>query len=78
LWFQQIESRFGAQRIRGDQDRFNFVMSALDNETMLDVSDVIYPAPTTNKYETLKVAILARTTESPDRKLNKLLSEIEL
>ncbi|CAB0033679.1 unnamed protein product [Trichogramma brassicae] len=54
------------------------ILTVLDPETISEVSDIIRAPPAQDKYTTLKDAIVARLTDSPDTQLHKLLGTIEL
>ncbi|CAB0042248.1 unnamed protein product [Trichogramma brassicae] len=54
------------------------ILTVLDPETISEVSDIIRAPPAQDRYTTLKDAIVARLTDSPDTQLHKLLGTIEL
>ncbi|CAB0045137.1 unnamed protein product, partial [Trichogramma brassicae] len=54
------------------------ILTVLNPETISEVSDIIRAPPAQDKYTTLKDAIVARLTDSPDTQLHKLLGTIEL
>lgn len=78
LWFIQTEALFEKHKITDDVAKFNSVVGALDASTIEDLQDIILKQPDADKYKTLKEAIIKRTTESPDSKLLKLLTYLEL
>lgn len=78
LWFIVVESEFNATRIRNDQNKYNQVIRALDVETLSQITDIIYDPPLENKYQTLKDTIIKRMSESREKKIQKLLRELEL
>ncbi|CAB0042899.1 unnamed protein product [Trichogramma brassicae] len=78
LWFLQVEAQFNIHQVTSDSTRFNMILTVLDPETISEVSDIIRAPPAQDKYTTLKDAIVARLTDSPDTQLHKLLGTIEL
>lgn len=54
------------------------MVSVLDPSTVAEVADVLRAEPTTNRYQTLKTAILNRLMDSEDRQLHTLLTRLEL
>ncbi|XP_032688866.1 uncharacterized protein LOC116852521 [Odontomachus brunneus] len=78
FWFVQAEAALQLSRVRGDESRYNMVLSMLDPDTLTDIEDVIRSPPATERYQALKQAILSRLTDSADRQLLKLLTQLEL
>ena len=78
VWFDQFESLMEVHRVSSDNMKFHLTVSALDADTLTTVSDIYRSPPATDKYKTLKEAILERLTDSPDKQLNTLLHEIQL
>jgi len=78
LWFFQVESAFQMHRIRGDESKYHMVVSKLDTDSLQEVADIIMAPPAENKYDHLKTAILNRFTDSADRQLRRLLTQVEL
>lgn len=77
-WFLQAETLFQGHKITSDATKFMHVVSALDGDTMVALSDVIRTAPTTGKYEHLKKHILARYADSEEKQLQRLLTGLHL
>ncbi|OXU16722.1 hypothetical protein TSAR_004976 [Trichomalopsis sarcophagae] len=80
LWFLQREALFSTHNVMDDTAQYHLAIGAIDPATLEDLQNVIanLPSTTTDKYKTLKEAIIKRTTESPDSKLLKLLTNLEL
>lgn len=78
LWFAKVEAAFNVNRIRSDASKFDLVVAHLDPEIAQEVSDVILNPPSENRYEQLKLAIMSRLTDSADRQLHRLFSELQL
>ena len=78
MWFFQVQAAFQANRVQGDSAKFNLVIAKLDPDTIQEVADVLRSPPAANRYESLKTVILNRLTDSADRQLHKLLTQLEL
>ena len=78
LWFFQVEAAFEVHRVQGDSAKMNLVIGKLDPDTIQVVADVLRSRPAANRYESLKTVILKRLTDSADRQLHKLLTQLEL
>ncbi|XP_022163291.1 uncharacterized protein LOC111028839 isoform X2 [Myzus persicae] len=78
IWFAQIEAQFVLGGINNDTTKFYHVISAVDTEILTQVSDIIQTPPVNNKYDTLKARLVSIYTDSEEKKLRKLLSEVEL
>jgi len=53
------------------------VITAVDTEILTQVFDIIQTPPDNNKYDTLKTRLVSIYTDSEEKKLRKLLSEVE-
>lgn len=78
LWFSKVEASFNLHRIRKDESKYDLIIGVLDPDIVQEVSDIVLNPPAQNKYQYLKNAILSRLTDSSDRQLHKLLTEVEL
>lgn len=78
LWFHHIEAQFSNRKISSDNSKYNYVITALDTESLRQVSDVIRQPPPTDKYSNLKEKLIHRFTESIEKQLHKLLTGLEL
>ncbi|XP_063976225.1 uncharacterized protein LOC135162062 [Diachasmimorpha longicaudata] len=78
LWFYQADSVFEAYRVTGDVDKFHLVVSHLSPDVLQEIPDILENPPATDKYKYLKQELLKRITDSPDRQLEKALSEVQL
>ncbi|KAF0762798.1 Uncharacterized protein FWK35_00007739 [Aphis craccivora] len=74
IWFAQ----FALGGITNDTTKYYHVISAVDTEILTQVTDIIQRPPESNKYDTLKVRLINIFTGSEEKKLRKLLSEVEL
>ncbi|XP_008189245.1 uncharacterized protein LOC103311416 [Acyrthosiphon pisum] len=78
IWFAQIEAQFALSGITNDTTKYYHVISAVDTEILTQVTDIIQRPPEANKYDTLKARLINIFTDSEEKKLRKLLSEVEL
>ncbi|KAK2578593.1 hypothetical protein KPH14_008481 [Odynerus spinipes] len=78
LWFTQLECEFAAYRIRSDDIKFSAVVRHLDEQTMMNVADVLEQPPDTGKYDRLKAVLIERYTDSTEKQLRALLGGVEL
>lgn len=78
IWFAQIEAQFALSGITNDTTKYYHVISAVDTEILTQVTDIIQGPPEANKYDTLKARLINIFTDSEEKKLRKLLSEVEL
>lgn len=78
LWFVQLEAQFELSRIQSDRVKYNTVISNIDSATLVHVSDIVLNPPQTNKYETVRKRLIENFTDSEQKRLKRLLSEIEL
>lgn len=78
LWFAQLESEFVAYRIRSDDIRYSAVVRHLDEVTMLAVANILECPPDTGRFEALKNTLITRFSDSLEKQLRTLMSEMEL
>ncbi|XP_076030418.1 uncharacterized protein LOC143018718 [Oratosquilla oratoria] len=79
IWFTILECNFKANRITTSLTKFSHACGLLPPDVLLQVSDTISKAPTSNTpYEDLKQAVLARLESSESTRLQELLSKEEL
>ncbi|GFQ90223.1 uncharacterized protein TNCT_36671 [Trichonephila clavata] len=78
LWFVQAESNFALSAITNDQTKYNNIIAAIDPETLSSVSDILFKPPVTNKYNELKERLIAEFSDSANKQIRKLLSELQL
>lgn len=78
LWFLRLERQFTLAGISGDETKFNYVVSTLEQQYLKMVSDLAWNPPETNKYAAIKKALIDRLSASPSAKLNSLLADVEL
>ncbi|XP_037941861.1 uncharacterized protein LOC119674777 [Teleopsis dalmanni] len=73
-----IEAQFAVAAITSDITQFNTVVAAIESSVIADVSDAVLHPPETGRYANLKACIIERYSESEQRKIQRLLSEVEL
>lgn len=78
LWFAQIESQFSLHRITKDHHKFNQIVGNLDGKILQYVSDAVINPPEANKYENIKKKISECFAESSEKKMTKLLEDLQL
>ena len=78
LWFFQLEAQFANNGISQDLTKYNTVVSALDENVLEFVVDVLSNPPQEGKYDALKNALLIRLTDTEESRLKKLLTDLDL
>lgn len=78
VWLMQVEAHFHARRITSQSARYYYLVEALPTPIAEQLVDLIDPIPEVNPYESLKAALLERTTASEDLRLQHLLSGVEI
>lgn len=73
VWFAQAEAQFGLRKITDDSTRYYYVVSALDQDTAIRLTDLLERPPVTNKYEQLKNRLLSAFSLSRRERAAKLL-----
>lgn len=77
LWFHQIDAQFVICKITSEQVKFNYVVASLDMDVLSQVSDII-AAPPNDAYIAIKQRLLASFGESEERRIKRLLMDLEL
>lgn len=78
IWFIMAEAVFDIASIVDDRIKYVNVIRELDATTNDQLADVIRKEPATEKYHTLKTAILSRLFDSRQKQVHKLISETTL
>ncbi|XP_036345948.1 uncharacterized protein LOC118755206 [Rhagoletis pomonella] len=73
-----MESQFAAAGIMTDQTKYIHVISSLEVQYLLAVGDIVRNPPETGKYEAVKAALISEFTDSDQKKLRRIVKEIEL
>ena len=78
IWFAQIEAQFSNAIIKTDLAKFNTVVASIESNVLSQVRDAILTPPECQKYENLKKKIIECYSVSQQKKMNKLLSDLDL
>lgn len=78
LWFAQVEAQFHKYNVRSDSAKYFTVIGALDCSVLQQVSDLLDNPPLNNRYATIKSRLVTAYSESNEKQLRKLLTELEL
>lgn len=74
VWFAKVESQFGTKNITQDQTKYDYVVGALDINTADEVQSILINPPVSNKYDTLKTALIKTFGKSQAQKDAELLN----
>ncbi|XP_061706836.1 uncharacterized protein LOC133517524 [Cydia pomonella] len=77
LWFLQVEAIL-AQQKAGDQSNYNMVIAKLGKQAIQQVADILEKPPSENKFDTLKARLLSVYEETEAKRLQQLMSDMEL
>lgn len=78
LWFAQVESKFRLFNIRSDQQKYDYVLSSIDEPTLQDLYDLVIEPPAADRYATIKDRVIRANEEDDAIKLHRLLKGIPL
>ncbi|XP_037931296.1 uncharacterized protein LOC119666092 [Teleopsis dalmanni] len=78
LWFAQIESQFVTSGVTTEHTKFHSVVASIDGVILAQVSDLVLNMPTENPYSTLKKRLLEEFSISEQKRLKKLLQDMDL
>jgi len=78
LWFTQLEGQFTLCGITDDETRYAHTLSKIEPKQAREIKDVITRPPATDKYKTLKKALIQRLTDSQEQRIRQLLEQEEL
>ncbi|XP_018404603.1 PREDICTED: uncharacterized protein LOC108781185 [Cyphomyrmex costatus] len=78
LWFLQMEAQFLTANITVNVTKYNYVIQCFDDTSLTEVSDILLNPPATDKYAALKIRIVSSFADIAERKLRKLLNEVDL
>ncbi|XP_031638149.1 uncharacterized protein LOC116350495, partial [Contarinia nasturtii] len=73
-----MEAQFRNAGISNDNSKYNHVIAALEPQYLSMVSDLVRNPPTSDKYDSIKKRLIDEYTQSDQKKLRVLLTEIEL
>lgn len=78
LWFANIEAQFMVSGITQDATKYYCVVSALTSDILSYVSDIVLTPPEGDKYEKLKSRLVSDFSDSEQRRIKAVLSELVL
>lgn len=78
LWFINLEANFFNRRVTSDCAKYNQLINRLPQNISSQVRDILSCPPPEMKYETLKQAIIQRTTPSDKARLQQLFRDLQL
>ncbi|GBM89708.1 Transposon Ty3-I Gag-Pol polyprotein, partial [Araneus ventricosus] len=78
IWFSQLESQFITSGIVQDSTKYHTVVASVETEILSQVSDIITSPPNNDMYKTLKERLINIFSGSEERRLKKLLQDVEL
>ncbi|XP_064463067.1 uncharacterized protein LOC135373972 [Ornithodoros turicata] len=78
VWFSQVECQFHLAGITSQSTRYFHVAAALPPDVANEVTDILCAPLSTDPYDTLKTALIERTTASERKRLQQLLSAEDL
>ncbi|XP_064488375.1 uncharacterized protein LOC135400475 [Ornithodoros turicata] len=76
-WFRQVKALFQARRIQNQMTKYCEVQPLIPLELIDDIDDVLSSIRPDNAYDTLKSAIVSRTTVSERARIQQLLTTEE-
>lgn len=79
LWFLRIETQFRMRGITSSQTKYDYVVSSLESDAMEIIADVLLnPPQDENLYGNLKRHLIDRCRDTEEKRLDELLSRMEL
>lgn len=78
IWFHQIESQFVNSGITSDATKYHIVVGHIETDILSQVSDIIDSPPAEDAYLALKKRLIEVFSDSQEKKLKKLLQDIDL
>ena len=78
IWFAQVEAQFLTRGISSETTKYAYVVASLQPSIAQEVRDLLITPPDASPYSTLKEELVKRTSESEQKRLQKLLTTEEL
>ncbi|GBM46209.1 hypothetical protein AVEN_270218-1 [Araneus ventricosus] len=78
IWFSQLESQFITSGIVQNSTKYHTVVTSIETEILSQVSDIITSPPKDDMYKKLKERFINIFSDSEERRLKKLLQDVEL
>ncbi|XP_046810027.1 uncharacterized protein LOC124420610 [Lucilia cuprina] len=77
-WFIHAEMQFANRKVTQDITKYEYVVTALPQDVIVTVLDIIQKPPSSNRYDHLKKILIERHSMSENTKLDKILSNSEM
>lgn len=77
-WFVHAEMQFATKGITTDQTKYEYIITALPQEVIIKVLDIIQNPTTNDRYRNLKKILIERHSLSETSKLDKILSDSDM
>lgn len=77
-WFALADSTFIINNIKSDDLKYHHILTALPEDIIMSITDIIHNPPQQEKYKTIKETILTRHSESETKRLSKLLDGVSI
>ncbi|XP_037828132.1 uncharacterized protein LOC119616058 [Lucilia sericata] len=77
-WFIHAEMQFTTKGISLDRTKYEYIITALPQEVIITVLDIIQNPPPNNLYHNLKKVLVERHSLSETSRLEKILSDSEM
>ena len=78
FWFRRVEGQFPILGIVDPKIKFYYLISGIENRYLKEVRDLVTEDPDDESYNKLKKGLLTVFQDSEDRRITKLLDELEL
>lgn len=78
LWFSQMESQFFNAGISQDATKYHTLVGSIESNILNAVSHIIENPPAENMYNALKTALLTEFQDSEEKRLQKLLENVDM
>lgn len=78
IWFAQLEAQFQSAKIVSDRQKYNVLLGHIDGKILAQVADAVLNPPEADKYKNLKDNLMRCFSDSEQKKLKKLISEMSL
>lgn len=77
-WFALVESTFAINNIKTDVLKYHHVLTALPEDILMTITDVINNPPENDKFVKIKDTVISRHSESESLRLQKLLGGVAI
>lgn len=78
MWFIQVDRWFNTYHVTTQIDKFNYVVSVLDGNQMVQLYEAISNPPTDRPFDNLKEAIIRNYSDSEQKRIQKLIAGFRL